>query len=156
MYNTSNIAELLDTDRRNINYYIRQGHLKATMIDGDYKITQKDYFSFREEYYDTDKRHSNRGIAKKLTDTQVLLIGAISKDTQNNNISFEKFKNKYECKKDLIPQIDDFIIYKRDRCIRYDNASKGYRYAQLSDIYNLAEITIRGIVNEIQNKENFF
>jgi hypothetical protein len=155
MYTTSDIAELLEIERRNINYYIRQGHLKATMIDGDYEITQKDYFSFREEYYDTDKRYSSRGIAKKLTDTQVLLIGAIFKDTQNNNISFEKFKNKYECKKDLIPQIDDFIIYKRDRCIRYDNDSKGYRYAQLSDIYNLAEITIRGIVNQTKIRSDF-
>ena len=131
MYSTSDIATFLGTDRRNINYYIRQGHLKATMEDGDYKITQTDYFSFRDEYYDANKRNSNRGIAKKLSDEQIKLLASIIADTQNNNISLDKFKNKYECKKDLITQIDDFIIYKRDRCIKYDNDSKGYRYKKI-------------------------
>ena len=155
MYSTSDIAELLDTDRQNITRYIRQGHLIATMVDADYKITQKDYYSFRKKYYDTNIRNSSRGISKKLTDLQVKTIGLIIADVQNNNISFKEFKSKYECKSELIPQINEFIIYKRDCCIKYDNDKKGYRYAQLSDIYNLAEITIRGIVNQSKIRSDF-
>jgi len=154
MYSTSDIASFLNTDRQNVNYYIRRGYLEAVMVDGEYEITQQSYFSFRDKYYDTDKRNSSRGIAKKLSDEQVELLSLIINDTKDHSISFDEFKNKYQNKSDLIPQIQEFIIYKRDHCIRYDNDNKGYRYAKLAQMYGLKEITIKTIVN--QNKRSDF
>jgi len=154
MYSTSDIASFLGTDRQNVNYYIRKGYLDAIMIDGEYEITQQAYFSFRDKYYDTAKRNSSRGIAKKLTDAQIEMLSFIIHDTKDNNISFDEFKEKYKNEEELIPQIQDFIIYKRDRCIKHDNSQNGYKYAQLAKKYGLAEITIKGIVN--QNKRSTF
>lgn len=153
MYSTSDIAEFLGTDRQNINYYIRKGYLEAIMVEGEYEITQQAYFSFRDEYYDTDKRNTSRGISKKLTDQQINILSNIIQDSRDHTITLTDFKNKYEAERHLIPQLQDFIIYKRDSCIRYDN-SQGLKYAKLSLKYGLAEITIKGIVN--QNKRSHF
>lgn len=153
MYSTSDIAEFLGTERQNVNYYIRKGYLEAIMVDGEYEITQQAYFSFRDKYYDADKRNSSRGISKKLTDEQVNILANIIQDIRNNNIPLDDFKKEYETHKDLIPQIQDFIIYKRDSCIKHDN-KMGFRYGKLALKYGLAEITIKGIVN--QNKRSDF
>ena len=153
MYSTANIASFLGTDRQNINYYIRKGYLEAIMVEGEYEITQQAYFSFRDEYYDVDKRNSSRGISKKLTDEQINILSNIIEDTKDNNITLIEFKSKYESIRDIIPQLQDFIIYKRDTCIKHDN-KEGLKYAKLSQKYGLAEITIKGIVN--QNKRSDF
>jgi len=155
MFNTSDIAELLNTDRRNINYYIKQEHLKATMKDGNYEIQKDDYYSFLDNYYNTDKRFSNRGITKKLTDAQVLILSKIIADTQNYNISLKEFNKRYAEKTHLVPQIKDFIIYKRDRCIRYDYDKKGFRQQAIADIYNLELVTIKGIINQFKIRSDF-
>ncbi len=153
MYNTSQIADFLGTSRQNINHYIRQGYLRAIMVDGNYEITQADYFSFRDEYYDTNKRHKKRGIAKKLSDEQISMISNIITDIKNKKMSFDNFKEKYKDKENIIPQIQDFIIYKRDFCIKEDNKN-GMKYTDLSYKYGLAEVTIKGIVNP-KSKEDF-
>lgn len=154
MYSTSDIAELLGTQRQNVNIYINKGYLKAVMVDGNYEITHPDYISFKEEYYDAGKRHSNRGKNKKLSDTQIKELSFLISDLQNEKISYTEFKNKYKSKTELIPQFEDYVIYKRDMCIRYDNLKKGYRYKRLADKYNLSIRSIEEIIN--QNKRSIF
>lgn len=151
-YSTSDIAYFLGTDRQNINLYIKKGYLQAIMVDGSWEVTHADYISFREEYYDTDKRNSSRGVKKKLTHEQVKLLAFILSDLQNDEVSLNAFTHNYKDKSDLVPQIQDFIIYKRDMCIRYDNAEKGYRYQKLADDYGLKLGTIQQIVNQDKNE----
>jgi len=150
MYTTSDIANFLNTNRQNVNYYIRKGYLEAVMIDGEYRITQQSYLSFRDEYFDSNKRYSSRGPAKKLTDEQVKLLASIVSDLQNDQISLNEFKKKYEEVSSEIPQFQDFIIYKRDSSIRYDR-SLGHRLKRLADKYNLSVKSIEKIANH--NKE---
>jgi len=147
MYTTSDIASFLGIERTNVNYYIRKGHLKATMIDGFYMITPKDYYEFRDKYYDSNKRYSSRGPSKKLTDEQVKLLAFIVSDLQNDKISLDEFQKKYKEVSSQIPQFKDFIIYKRDASIRYDR-SCGYRYKRLADKYNLS---VKGIEKIVKN-----
>ncbi len=147
MYSTADIASFLGTDRPNVNYYIRQGHLKATMVDGNYEVSAQDYHSFRDEYYDSNLRHSRRGTNKKLTDTQVKLLAFIVADLQNNQISLKEFQDKYKQELHDIPQFKDYVIYKRDVSIRYDNKHKGYRYQKLADDYGLSVRSIQEIIN---------
>jgi len=146
MYSTSDIASFLGIPRTNVNYYIRKGHLKATMTDGFYMITPKDYYTFRDEYYDSDKRFISRGPTKKLTEEQVKLLAFIVSDLQNDQISLDEFKEKYKEVSSEIPQFKDFIIYKRDASIRYER-SLGTRYKKLAQKYNLSEKSIQKIVN---------
>lgn len=153
MYSTTQIAEFLGTDRQNINYYIRKGYLKAIMVEGEYEITRQDYISFRDEYYDTDKRNSNRGIAKKLSDEQISTLSLIISDIQNQDLTFLEFQQQYKTKKDLIPQVQDFIIYKRDRCIKYDHEKYGTRYKALADTYGLSVRAIEEIINQDKRSE---
>ena len=150
MYTTSDIASFLGTERTNVNYYIRKGYLKATMIDGFYVVASKDYYEFRDKYYDSGKRYSSRGPAKKLTDEQVKLLAFIVSDLQNDKISLNEFKKKYKEVSSKIPQFQDFTIYKRDSSIRYDR-SLGYRYKRLANKYKLSVKSIEKIINH--NKE---
>ena len=145
-YSTSDIAYFLGTQRQNINVYIRKGYLNAIMVDGNWEITHQDYLSFREEYYDTDKRNSSRGTSKKLTHEQVSLFDFMLSDLQNDDISLKDFINEYKNKTDLIPQIQDFIIYKRDICIKKDKNS--YKYQELATMYGLSVVSIQQIVNQ--------
>jgi DNA-binding CsgD family transcriptional regulator len=147
MYSTSDIASFLGIQRTNVNYYIRKGHLKATMIDGFYVITPQDYYTFRDEYFDSNKRFSSRGPTKKLTDEQVELLKHIVIDMQDNKVSLEEFKNKYKEVASEIPHFKVFVIYKRDASIRYDR-SLGKRYKKLAQEYNLSEKSIQKIVNK--------
>ena len=152
MYSTSDIAHFLGTERTNINYYIRKGYLKAILVDGNWEITNPDYISFREEYYDTDKRNSSRGVTKKLSHEQISLLAFILSDLQNDEVSLKDFINSYKDKSELVPQMQDFIIYKRDMCIRYDNAVKGHKYQKIADDYGLKLGTIQQIVNQDKNE----
>ena len=152
-YTTSDIANFLNVHRQNVHYYIKNGYLKATMIDDEYTIKKEDYYSFLDDYYNTRKRHSNRGITKKLTDEQVTLLSLIIADIQNNNISFDEFKNCNEHQNELIPQIKDFIIYKRDRCIKIDYKNR-IKQKDIANTYNLKLVTIKSILN--QNKRSDF
>lgn len=155
MYDTVAIAELLDVPRQNVNYYIRKGYLNALLVDGNYEITHNDYISFRDEYFDTDKRNSSRGIQKKLTDEQVDLLSHIILDTKNNDLSFKEFKTKYQQKTDLIPQMKEFIIYKRDKCIVHDNNEKNIKYANLAEIYGLSIRGIEDVINKTKERSDF-
>lgn len=155
MYSTSDIASFLGTDRSNVNYYIRKGYLKATMVDGNYEISEPDYYSFRDEYYDTDKRNSSRGVNKKLSEYQVKILSLVVSEIQNDKISLQDFIKKYKKDAKQIPNFQDFITFKRDMCIRYDNAKKGYRYKKLADEYGLSVRSIQDIVNQ-EKRSNFF
>ena len=150
-YSTSDIAFFLGTQRQNINAYIRKGYLKAIMIDGSWEITNEDYISFREEYYDTDKRNSSRGVKKKLSHEQVSLLAFILSDLQNDAVSLKEFISRYKDKSELVPQMQDFIIYKRDMCIRYDYKERNIKQRQLANDYGLKLVTIQQIVS--QNKD---
>ena len=147
-YSTSDIAFFLGTQRQNINVYIRKGYLKAIMVDGSWEITNQDYLSFREKYYDTDKRNSSRGVSKKLTHEQVSLFAFMLSDLQNDDISLKDFTTTYKDKTDLIPSIQDFIIYKRDMCIKKDKSTKDYKYQDLANMYGLSIGSIKNIVNQ--------
>jgi len=153
-YSTSDIAYFLGTDRQNVTLYISKGYLKAIMVNGEYEITNKDYISFREEYYDSGRRNSSRGARGKLTHQQIKLLAFVVSDLQNDSISLNKFKKTYKDKNDLIPQLQDYILYKRDMCIRYDRNKKGYRYKRLADEYGLSIGSIQQIVN--QDKKSAF
>lgn len=154
MYSTSQVADLLITERQNVYLYIKKGFLNAILVEGEYQITRQDYITFRDEYYDTDKRNSSRGIAKKLSDEQITLLGCIISDITNQDLNYIDFTKEYKNKKDLIPQIQDFIIYKRDRCIKYDHVEYGTRYKALANTYGLSVRAIEEIVN--QNKRSDF
>jgi len=145
-YSTSDIAYFLGTQRQNINVYIKKGYLNAIMVDGNYEITHQDYLSFREKYYDTDKRNSSRGTSKKLTHEQISLFAFMLNDLQNDDIELEEFSNTYKEKTELIPQIKDFIIYKRDMCIKRDKES--HIYQELAMKYGLSIPSIKQIVNQ--------
>ncbi len=153
-YTTSDIAIFLKTERRNINYYIKKKYLKAEMINNEYAIKKEDYHDFLDRYYLSDKRFSNRGTAKKLTEEQITLLFEILTDVQNKHISFNDFKEKYEDKDELIPQMKDFLLYKRDENIRHDKKILKCTNMFLANKYNLAEITIKGIINQ-KAKEKF-
>ena len=155
-YSTSDIAKFLGTHRQNVTLYITKGYLKAIMVNSEYEITHKDYLSFREEYYDNGRRNSSRGAKAKLTKQQIELLAFIVSDLQNDSISLNQFIKTYENKNDLIPQMQDYMLYKRDMCIRYDRKIKNYKYQEIADKYALSIGSIQQIVNEIQNKENFF
>jgi len=154
IYNTTEISELLGiNDRQKVNYYIRKGYLKATMKESNYQINYDDYISFRKEYFDTNKRNETRGKNKKLSDTQISIFSLILQDIENQEISLKTFNDKYKDTEDLIIPLSHFSTYKRDRCIKYDYEQK-ISFNELSNKYNLAEITIREIIN--QNKESDF
>lgn len=65
-FSTSQIAERFEVEPRNIIYYIQQGYLIATMVDGQYQIDVKDLEKFEDEYY-YNKRLKNKGKGKTLT-----------------------------------------------------------------------------------------
>ncbi|MFK7780221.1 MAG: hypothetical protein QM490_03650, partial [Candidatus Gracilibacteria bacterium] len=95
-YYTRNIASFLGVERAVVNYYIRKGYLKATLKNGFQRIKKEDYYKFRDNYFDNDKRNSNRGKTKKLTEEQIIKIDHMIHDTTNNYISLEDFKKKYD------------------------------------------------------------
>jgi len=154
IYSTSDIASFLGTERNNVHYYIRKGYLKATMVDGNYEVLEKDYHAFRDEYYDTGKRNSSRGKNKKLSEHQVKIIAFVVSDIQNDEISLQDFTQKYKKDAEKIPNFQDFIIFKRDMCIKYDNKNKGYRYKRLADEYGLSVRSIEEIINQ-EKRSNF-
>jgi len=154
IYSTSQIANFLGIDRQNVTLYISKGYLNAIMVNGEYEITNKDYISFREEYYDSGKRNSHRGTTKKLTHEHITLLAYILSDLQNDEVSLNAFTHNYKNKSEVVPQIQDYIIYKRDMCIRYDNA-QGTRYKKLADDYGLKVGTIQQIVNLDKNESRF-
>jgi plasmid replication initiation protein len=147
-YSTSDIACFLGTDRQNVTLYISKGYLKAIMVNGEYEITNKDYISFKEEYYDSGRRNSSRGARGKLTHQQIELLALVISDLQNDLISLNEFTRTYKNKNDLIPQMQDYILYKRDMCINFDNKKKGYRHKRLADKYGLSIGSIQQIVNQ--------
>jgi transposase len=153
-YSTADIANFLSTQRQNVNIYISKGYLRAIMVDGNWEITYPDYIAFREEYYDAGKRNSSRGKNKKLSDIQIKELSFVISDLQNEKISYKEFRNKYKSKTVLIPQFEDYEIYKRDMCIKFDNQKKGYRYKRLADKYNLSIRSIEEIIN--QEKRSIF
>jgi len=145
-YSTKEISTFIGVKRRAINYYIREGHLEAVKIKGRYRITQKNYFTFRDEYFDANIRNSSRGPFKKLTEDLVNCISLIIKEIQNNDISYDDFIDKHQNKKSYIPNFKEYIIFKRDMYIKHENRDKGFRQEQLADIYGLSVRTIQQIV----------
>lgn len=111
-YTTKQIADFLGVPRTSVSYYIRKGHLKATLKSGFYKVKKEDYYYFRDNYFDEGKRNSNRGKAKKLTEDKVIKIDHMVHDTTNDYISIEKFKSKYEDEFRFYPIYESLLQYK--------------------------------------------
>jgi len=151
MFSTADMAEILNTKKNNINYYIRQGFLKAVYVKGHYFVEKQVFYSFKEEYYDANKRHSARGKSKKLSHTQIKLLSFVIADIQNNNLELNDFIKKYNEEAEIIPNFQDFTIYKRDNCILRDK-QKGQQYRKIADNYNLSIRSIEEIVKN--HKEN--
>jgi Mor family transcriptional regulator len=150
-YSTSYIAEMLGIKRTNVNYYIRAGHLKASLVDGNYKILKKDFEAFRDEYFLSNDRLSSRGPTKKLTHQNIVTIGLMVQDVQDNSISLEKFSQRYSSSKKLY-FFKDFLKYKRDALIRFDREHKNLTYKELSNKYNLSQATIEQIIKKSENE----
>jgi predicted transcriptional regulator len=111
-YSTRQIADFLGVKRSLVNYYIRKGYLKSSVENGFHRITKEDYYKFRDNYFDEDKRNSNRGVNKKLTEEQVIKIDHMIHDTTNDYISIEKFKSKYENEFFLMDIYKSLLAYK--------------------------------------------
>ena len=111
-YYTKDIASFLGVKRSVVNYYIRKGYLKSTFRNGFHRIKEEDYRKFRDNYFDEDKRNSNRGPTKKLEEEQIIKIDHMIHDTTNDYISIEKFKSKYENEFYLMEVYKSLLAYK--------------------------------------------
>jgi hypothetical protein len=147
-YTTANIAALLPSNQQNVNTYIRKGYLKAISVNGRYEITHEDYLSFREEYFDCNKRNSSKGVSKKLTPEQISLFDIMISDLKSREVSLQQFTDRYETKRDSLPLVDDFIVYKRDSSIRADKLTKKYTNNILAINYGMSVGSIQKIVSE--------
>ena len=87
-FSTLQIAERFEVEPRNIIYYIQQGYLIATMVDGQYQINVKDLEKFEDEYY-YNKRLKNKGKGKTLTANEFKELVELVEDVKNN-IPFEE------------------------------------------------------------------
>lgn len=113
MYSTDEIALFLGVARSNINYYIRNGYLKATKNKNlRYRVAEQDYRDFRDDYFDSNKRFAKRGPSKKLTEYDIIGIDNMLQDAQDNKISVNEFKNKYKNDFDLLAIYDSLLEYK--------------------------------------------
>lgn len=149
-YSTSQIAELYEVEPRNIIYYIQQGYLKATMVDGQYKINVKDLEKFEDEYY-YNKRLKNKGNGKTLTPDEFQTLLELVEDVKKN-IPFEEFLIKYGNLDIKFPSLQAVIRFKRNESIKRDK-SKGMNIENLMNKYNLSKDSIEDILYRNKNKE---
>ena len=149
-YSTSQIAELYEVEPRNIIYYIQQGYLKATMVDGQYKINVKDLEKFEDEYY-YNKRLKNKGNGKTLTPDEFQTLVELVEDVKKN-IPFEDFLIKYGNLDIKFPSLQAVIRFKRNESIKTDK-SKGMNIENLMSKYNLSKDSIEDILYRNKNKE---
>lgn len=152
-YTTLEIAEMIDSTVDKVNYYIRKNFLKADLDGNKFKIKRSDFIYFYDNYYNTDKRNSKRGVSKKLTQEKINLLFKVIEDTKNNKISFESFMKKYQAEQDNIPNFKDFLIYKRDTFILLEK-KEGVETKDIALKFGLKENTVRKFLN--QNKESNF
>lgn len=149
-YSTSQIAELYEVEPRNIIYYIQQGYLKATMVDGQYQINVKDLEEFEDEYY-YNKRLKNKGNGKTLTPDEFQTLVELVEDVKKN-IPFEDFLIKYGNLDIKFPSLQAVIRFKRNESIKRDK-SKGMNIENLMSKYNLSKDSIEDILYRNKNKE---
>ncbi len=149
-YSTSQIAELYEVEPRNIIYYIQQGYLKATMVDGQYKINVKDLEEFEDEYY-YNKRLKNKGNGKTLTADEFQALVELVEDVKKN-IPFEDFLIKYGNLDIKFPSLQAVIRFKRNESIKRDK-SNGMNIENLMSKYNLSKDSIEDILYRNKNKE---
>jgi len=124
-YYTKDIASFLGVERSVVNYYIRKGYLKATLKNGFYRIKKEDYYEFRNNYFDEDKRNSNRGPTKKLTEEQIIKIDHMIHDTTNDYITIEDFKNRYNDEFYLMEVYKSLLAYKIEKSEENISLPKG-------------------------------
>jgi uncharacterized protein (DUF433 family) len=149
-YSTSQIAELYEVEPRNIIYYIQQGYLKATMVDGQYQINVKDLEKFEDEYY-YNKRLKNKGNGKTLTPDEFQTLVELVEDVKKN-IPFEDFLIKYGNLDIKFPSLEAVIRFKRNESIKRDK-SNGMNIENLMSKYNLSKDSIEDILYRNKNKE---
>jgi uncharacterized protein (DUF433 family) len=149
-YSTSQIAELYEVEPRNIIYYIQQGYLKATMVDGQYQINVKDLEKFEDEYY-YNKRLKNKGNGKTLTPDEFQTLVELVEDVKKN-IPFEDFLIKYGNLDIKFPSLQAVIRFKRNESIKRDK-SNGMNIENLMSKYNLSKDSIEDILYRNKNKE---
>lgn len=149
-YSTSQIAELYEVEPRNIIYYIQQGYLKATMVDGQYQINVKDLEEFEDEYY-YNKRLKNKGNGKTLTPDEFQTLVELVEDVKKN-IPFEDFLIKYGNLDIKFPSLQAVIRFKRNESIKREK-SNGMNIENLMSKYNLSKDSIEDILYRNKNKE---
>jgi len=142
-YSTGQIAGLYEVEPRNIIYYIQQGYLKATMVDGQYQINVKDLEKFEDEYY-YNKRLKNKGNGKTLTPDEFKTLVELVEDVKKN-IPFEEFLIKYGSLDIKFPSLQAVIRFKRNESIKKDKEN-GKNIEVLMNKYNLSKDTIEDIL----------
>lgn len=148
-FSTSQIAERFEVEPRNIIYYIQQGYLIATMVDGQYQIDVKDLEKFEDEYY-YNKRLKNKGKGKTLTTNEFKELVELVEDVKNN-IPFEIFLDKYTKLDIKFPSLEAVIRFKRNQSIKKDK-ELGLNVEDLQNKYHLSKDSIEDILYRNKNK----
>lgn len=148
-FTTSQIAERFEVEPRNIIYYIQQGYLIATMVDGQYQINVKDLEKFEDEYY-YNKRLKNKGKGKTLTANEFKELVELVEDVKNN-IPFEIFLDKYTKLDIKFPSLEAVIRFKRNQSIKKDK-ELGLNVEDLQNKYHLSKDSIEDILYRNKNK----
>lgn len=148
-FSTSQIAERFEVEPRNIIYYIQQGYLIATMVDGQYQIDVKDLEKFEDEYY-YNKRLKNKGKGKTLTANEFKELVELVEDVKNN-IPFEIFLDKYAKLDIKFPSLEAVIRFKRNQSIKKDK-ELGLNVEDLQNKYHLSKDSIEDILYRNKNK----
>lgn len=148
-FSTSQIAERFEVEPRNIIYYIQQGYLIATMVDGQYQIDVKDLEKFEDEYY-YNKRLKNKGKGKTLTANEFKELVELVEDVKNN-IPFEIFLDKYTKLDIKFPSLEAVIRFKRNQSIKKDK-ELGLNVEDLQNKYHLSKDSIEDILYRNKNK----
>lgn len=148
-FSTSQIAERFEVEPRNIIYYIQQGYLIATMVDGQYQIDVKDLEKFEDEYY-YNKRLRNKGKGKTLTANEFKELVELVEDVKNN-IPFEIFLDKYTKLDIKFPSLEAVIRFKRNQSIKKDK-ELGLNVEDLQNKYHLSKDSIEDILYRNKNK----
>lgn len=118
MYSTADIADYLERDERSVRYYIEKGFLKASLVDGNYEISSKDFADFKENYYYSD-RFKNKGKWKTVDEDSLNELTKMI-DMISNGSTIEQIIVTFSKSEIRIPTEEAFNRHKRDKAILND------------------------------------
>jgi hypothetical protein len=152
-YSTVEIADLIGSTVSKINYYIREGILLAENTKNGFSVPRKNFITFYDYYYNTDKRNSKRGVAKKLSEDKISLMIEAMLDAKDNKINITDFHIKYQVKQYDIPNFKELLLYKRNTFILLEKKD-GKNPQYISEKYGIKKSSVEKIV--YQHKESNF